>query len=87
MDNADPASLADSDYRGLGDETEFRPCVADAPVCRSLNEVTGKDCVARGNGVPFWGHDGLWQDVAARDRMRVSQKELNAELSTDFQPV
>lgn len=63
------------------------PCDADTPICRSLEKVMGRDRIARGNEVPFWGHDGLWQGVAARGQMRVSQRELDPALSTDYHPV
>lgn len=63
------------------------PCDADNPVCRSLEKVMGRDRIARGNEIPFWGHDGLWQDAAARGQMRVSQRELDPALSTEYQPV
>jgi putative CocE/NonD family hydrolase len=63
------------------------PCEADTPVCRSLKQLMGEDRIAKGNEIAFWGHDGFWQDVAARGQMRVSQRELDPVLSTDFQPV
>ncbi len=63
------------------------PCDADTPVCRSLKKVIGEHRIARGNEVPFWGHDGFWQDVAARGQLRVSQRELDPLLSTPWQPV
>lgn len=63
------------------------PCDAGAPICRSLERVLGKDRIARGNEVPFWGHDGFWDDAAARGQMRVSLRELDPQLSTPWQPV
>jgi uncharacterized protein len=63
------------------------PCEADTPICRSLKQVMGEDRIAKGNEIAFWGHDGLWQDLAARGQMRVSQRELDPALSTEFQPV
>lgn len=63
------------------------PCDADTPICKALEKVIGRDRIARGNEIAFWGHDGLWQDVAARGQMRVSQRELDPALSTDYQPV
>ena len=63
------------------------PCDADTPICRSLEQVVGRGRIARGNEVPFWGHDGFWNDVAARGQMRVSQRELDPVLSTSYQPV
>jgi predicted acyl esterase len=63
------------------------PCDADTPICRSLEHVMGKDRIAKGNEIAFWGHDGFWDDVAARGQMRVSQREPDPVLSTDYQPV
>jgi len=63
------------------------PSSADTPLCRSLTQAVGEDRIAKGNEIAFWGHDGLWQDVAARGQMRVSQRALDPVLSTDFQPV
>lgn len=63
------------------------PCGADTPICRSLKHLMGEDRIAKGNEIAFWGHDGFWQDVAARGQMRVSQREPDPVLSTDFQPV
>jgi len=63
------------------------PCDADTPLCRSLERAMGRDRIARGNEIAFWGHDGFWQDMAARGQMRVSQRARDPVLSTDFQPV
>ena len=63
------------------------PCDADTPLCRSLEQVFGKGRIAKGNEISFWGHDGFWQDVVARGQMRVSQRESDPALSTDYQPV
>jgi predicted acyl esterase len=63
------------------------PCDADSPVCKALEEVTGKGRPARGNEVQFRGMNGHYADMAARGQMRVSQRELDDALSTDYQPV
>ena len=63
------------------------PCDADSPVCRSLEEVTGKGRVAKGNEVQFRGMNGYYADMAARGQMKVSQRELDEKLSTPWQPV
>ena len=63
------------------------PCDAETPLCKSLEQVMGRGRIAKGNEIPFWGHDGFWSDVAARGQMRVSQRELDPVLSTSWQPV
>lgn len=63
------------------------PCDVDTPICKSLRAVIGRDRIAQGNEIHFWGHDGYWSDVAARGQMRVSQRELDRKLSTSWQPV
>ena len=44
----------------------------------------GDDRIARGNEIAFWGHDGLWQDVAVRGQMRVSQRALTPRCRLTF---
>lgn len=63
------------------------PCDADSPVCQALQEVTGKTQPARGNEIQFRGMNGHYADMAARGQMRVSQRELDDGLSTEYQPV
>ena len=63
------------------------PCDADSPTCQSLEEVVGKDRIAKGNEVPFRGMNGHYSDMVARGQMRVSQRELDEKLSTSWQPV
>ncbi len=62
-------------------------CDADTPLCRSLEEVVGKSHIAKGNEVQFRGQNGYYSDMAARGQMRVSQRELDENLSTPWQPV
>ncbi|MGD0235439.1 MAG: CocE/NonD family hydrolase [Syntrophorhabdales bacterium] len=63
------------------------PCDADNPICKSLEEVVGKGRIAKGNEIQFRGMNGYYSDMAARGQMRVSQRELDPALSTDYQPV
>jgi predicted acyl esterase len=63
------------------------PCDVDTPICRSLEELFGKDRIAKGNEIRFRGLAGLSDDMAARGQMRVSQRELDEKLSTLWQPV
>ncbi len=63
------------------------PCDADTPLCNSLEAVVGKGRIAKGNEIQFYGHDGFEADMVARGQMRVSQRELDEKLSTEYQPV
>jgi len=63
------------------------PFDTDTPIGKSIEAVFGKGCVAKGNEVPFRGMNGHYTDMAARGQMRVSQRELDDKLSTDYQPV
>jgi predicted acyl esterase len=63
------------------------PCDADSPLCQSIEEVVGKGGVAKGNEVRFRGMNGFNADMAARGQMRVSQRELDENLSTPWLPV
>jgi predicted acyl esterase len=49
--------------------------------------VVVKKFDAQGNEVQFRGMNGFNGDVAAKGQMRVSQRELDPALSTDYQPV
>jgi predicted acyl esterase len=63
------------------------PCDIDSPICNKLEEVVGKGCIAKGNEIQFRGMNGFYGDSAARGQIRVSQRELDPILSTDYYPV
>ncbi|MCX8021522.1 MAG: CocE/NonD family hydrolase [Syntrophorhabdaceae bacterium] len=63
------------------------PCDVDSPVCKAIEEVTGKGRIAKGNEIRFRGMNGFNGDMAARGQMRVSQRELDEKLSTPWLPV
>jgi uncharacterized protein len=62
-------------------------CDVPSPVCGTLEQAVGKDRIAKGNEIQFRGMNGFYADAAARGQMRVSQREVDENLSTPWQPV
>jgi uncharacterized protein len=62
-------------------------CDSPSALCTALDEVMGKDRIAKGNEIYFRGMNGHYTDMSARGQMRVSQRELDEKLSTFWQPV
>src|SRR5271157_1596125 len=63
------------------------PCDADNPLCKAIDQVMGQGRIARGNEIHFRGMNGFNGDAVARGQMRVSLRELDPLLSTQYQPV